>query len=89
MISSLRVAEAGGSHSLPLPPWLLRGLPDAPVFGLDDAAGADVLRPRRDRGKLRIANFVPMSVHRTQGFRYSQTFIHCGFTKQKAIIRKK
>ena len=61
MISSLRVAETGGSHSLPLPPWLLRGLPDAPVFGLDDAAGADILRPRRDRGKLRIANFVPMS----------------------------
>jgi ABC-type branched-subunit amino acid transport system substrate-binding protein len=56
----LRIAEAGGSP-LP-PPWLLRDLPDAPVFRLlDDAAGADLLRLRRDRGKLRVANFLPLS----------------------------
>jgi ABC-type branched-subunit amino acid transport system substrate-binding protein len=56
----LRIAEAGGSPLLP--PWLLRDLPDAPVFRLlDDAAGADLLRLRRDRGKLRVANFLPLS----------------------------
>jgi ABC-type branched-subunit amino acid transport system substrate-binding protein len=41
---------------------LLKGLPDAPIFGrFDDADGGDILRPRRDRKKLRVVNFLPMS----------------------------
>jgi urea transport system substrate-binding protein len=57
---SLSTRQAGGVPRPP--PWLFRGLPDASAFGsLDDAADAGLLRPRRDRGKLRVANFVGLS----------------------------
>jgi urea transport system substrate-binding protein len=60
-MSSLRsMGQAGGVPNLP--PWLFKGLPDVSAFGcLNDAADAGALRPRRDHGKLRVANFVGLS----------------------------
>jgi urea transport system substrate-binding protein len=56
----MRVGQAGG---LPMPsPWLFEGLPDfSAVESLTSAPGFDLLRPRRDRKKLRIANFIALS----------------------------
>lgn len=64
MLSSMPagVMRTGAAGSLPMPPWLMRGLPDFSATGsLTDTPDTDLLRQRRDRGKLRIANFIGLS----------------------------
>nr|WP_315838929.1 substrate-binding domain-containing protein [Bradyrhizobium prioritasuperba] len=52
-------ATPGG---LPMPPGLMKQLPDfSAISGLADAPDFGLLRARRDRGKLRVANFIGLS----------------------------
>jgi ABC-type branched-subunit amino acid transport system substrate-binding protein len=59
-MSSLNIGQANG---VPQPlPWLFKGLPDISASGrLHDVADAGIPRPRRDRRKLRVVNFVGLS----------------------------
>ena len=59
MLSAMQLLNPGG---LPMPPdWLLKGLPRSDGTIFTQAPRPDGLRRRRDRGKLRIANFIGLS----------------------------
>ncbi len=61
MLPSVSTGLAGGLP-LPLPPSLFERLPDFSAIGsLSDTPDFDLFRPRRDRKKLRIANFIGLS----------------------------
>src|SRR5258708_26787906 len=48
--------------TLPVPAgWLLKGLPEGCFDTFVKTARPDLFRPRRDRKKLRIANFITLS----------------------------
>ena len=59
MLSS---AQIGTPNGLPMPPeWLLKGRPVSFGASLTPSPGSDAFRFRRDRNKLRIANFIALS----------------------------
>ena len=60
MLSSTQIGKAVG---LPMPPeWLLKGLPELDGQGTSaQTPRPDLFRQRRDRKKLRIANFITLS----------------------------
>jgi len=59
VLSAMQLLNPGG---LPMPPdWLLKGLPRSDGTIFTQAPRPDGLRRRRDRGKLRIANFIGLS----------------------------
>jgi urea transport system substrate-binding protein len=59
VLSSAQIGEPGG---LPMPPeWLLRSQPGSFGATLTPTPGSDAFRLRRDRSKLRIANFIALS----------------------------
>jgi urea transport system substrate-binding protein len=58
----LSSAQIGVSGGLPMPPeWLLKGRPGSFGASLTASPGLDAFRFRRDRNKLRIANFIALS----------------------------
>jgi urea transport system substrate-binding protein len=59
VLSPAQIGQPGG---LPMPPeWLLKGQPGSFGATLTPTPGSDAFRLRRDRNKLRIANFIALS----------------------------